>query len=98
MFYENDEIFDTLKKSGHNLEAVDHAIRQARQFRLPGFLFPYDYVNPEIVYRAHLHGLAVNVWDVNTPEEIGHLVQCGADALMTDDPAMAVKCLKRIKS
>ena len=32
MFYENDEIFDTLKKSGHNLEAVDHAIRQARQF------------------------------------------------------------------
>ena len=98
MFYENDEVFDNLKKSGQNIKAVDHAIRQARQYGLPGFLFPLDFVNPEIVYRAHLHGLAVNVWDVNTPEQIEHVVQYGADALMTDDPVMAVKCLKRIRS
>jgi len=97
MFYENDEVFDSLKNSGQNIKAIEHAIRQARQYGLPGFLFPFDFVNPDIVYRAHLHGLAVNVWDVNTPEQTEHVVQCGVDALMTDDPAMAVKSLKRFR-
>jgi len=34
-------------------------------------------------------GLAVVVWDVNTPEEVSEVSAAGADVIITDDPAMA---------
>lgn len=41
--------------------------------------------------RAHAAGLAVNVWTVNSPEGITRLLKLGADAIITDDPALALR-------
>jgi glycerophosphoryl diester phosphodiesterase len=49
-------------------------------------------VTPELVDAAHERGLAINVWTVNSTEDMLALVAMGADALITDrlDDALAV--------
>ncbi len=99
MFYdEGDGIFNQLLNSGQKTEAMRYAIRQACYYGLQGFLFSIDFVDEEIVHQAHLHGLSVNVWDVNTPEQVEYIQVCGADALMTDDPGVAKETLFQIIS
>ena len=41
-------------------------------------------VTPDLVTRAHAAGLAVNVWTVNDVEDLEHMVELGADAVITD--------------
>jgi glycerophosphoryl diester phosphodiesterase len=41
-------------------------------------------VTPELVEAAHVRGLAVNVWTVNSTDDMLALVAMGADALITD--------------
>lgn len=41
------------------------------------------------VAAAHRAGLALAVWDANTPSEIDMLARAGVDVIITDDPAMA---------
>jgi glycerophosphoryl diester phosphodiesterase len=41
-------------------------------------------VTADLVTRAHAAGLAVNVWTVNNVEDLEHMVELGADALITD--------------
>ena len=41
-------------------------------------------VTPELVDAAHERGLAVNVWTVNSPDDMRALVEMGADGLITD--------------
>ncbi len=41
-------------------------------------------VTPELVAAAHERGLAVNVWTVNSPDDMRALVEMGADGLVTD--------------
>jgi glycerophosphoryl diester phosphodiesterase len=41
-------------------------------------------VTQELVDAAHERGLAVNVWTVNSPDEMLALVEMGVDALITD--------------
>jgi glycerophosphoryl diester phosphodiesterase len=49
-------------------------------------------VTPELVDSAHERGLAVNVWTVNSTDDMRTLVAMGADTLITDrlDDALAV--------
>lgn len=42
----------------------------------------------------HAHGLRVNVWTVNEPAQMRSLAAAGADGLITDDPALAVRTLR----
>ncbi len=48
-----------------------------------------------LVERAHLEGLAVNVWTCNAPDEISHLAALGVDGVCTDVPDVALDVLGR---
>jgi glycerophosphoryl diester phosphodiesterase len=48
-------------------------------------------VNEERVARAHDGGIGVSVWTVNDPREWERLATMGVDAIITDDPAAAVR-------
>lgn len=41
-----------------------------------------------IVDRAHQHGQAVQFWTINERESMDHLIEIGADGIMTDDPVL----------
>lgn len=56
---------------------------------------PWDpCVTAESIARAHDAGLEVNVWTVDDPERIRQLVDWGADAVITNRPAVAVAALR----
>lgn len=50
---------------------------------------------PRLIERAHALGQRVFVWTVNTPEQVRYVRDAGADAIITDDPAMVLKALGR---
>ena len=93
MFYESSPEFNAIRSSGKNNEAIQMAITQARKAGLPGFLFHAGWITKDIVYKAHLHGLAINVYDVNTPEQTSEMIAAGVDGIMTDDPEMVLNTL-----
>lgn len=88
MFYESSPTFSSLRSEGKVLEAIKFAVKDVRKFGLPGFLFHSNWVNDEVVYIAHLHGLAVNVYDVNTTVILKKMLNAGVDGIMTDDPLL----------
>lgn len=50
-------------------------------------------VDPAYVELAHDHGLAVNVWTVDDPDQIRQLAGWGVDGIVTNVPAVAVAAL-----
>jgi glycerophosphoryl diester phosphodiesterase len=46
-----------------------------------------DLGTPKVIAKCHALGLAVHYWTVNEPELARRLLDRGADAIMTDDPA-----------
>lgn len=44
----------------------------------------------EGVSAVHAGGLAVVVWNANTPDDVSTVVSAGVDVIITDDPAMAL--------
>jgi glycerophosphoryl diester phosphodiesterase len=51
-------------------------------------------VSPRFVKDAHAAGLAVQVWTVDTEETARRLLDCGADALITDRPDIIVPLVR----
>jgi glycerophosphoryl diester phosphodiesterase len=96
MFYENSPAFKKQLHAQNNIQAIHTAVKEAREKFLPGFLFKAAWITPEIVRIAHLHGLAVNVWDVNNKETLTKMTQANVDSIMTDDPALMNDLLKSI--
>lgn len=97
MFYENSPDVSDLIKAEKPIEAITLAIKEARMKNLPGFLFHHRWINEEVVYMAHLHGLAVNVWGVNELSDMKRMINIGVDAIMTDDPALLKKTIQLSK-
>ncbi len=72
----------------------------ARSF---GFMFgDYQALHPHIsstsreqMQRAHRLKRRVHVWTANTPAEVNQLKEWGADGILTDDPATALRALGR---
>ena len=61
-------------------------------------LHPYlTEVNPELVYRVQAAGKRVHVWTVNTEEDLKRMIGLGVDAIITDDPVLALRLLGRSK-
>lgn len=57
---------------------------------------PWDpCVTEASIARAHAAGLQVNVWTVDDPDRIRQLVEWGADAVITNRPAVALAALGR---
>jgi glycerophosphoryl diester phosphodiesterase len=58
----------------------------------------YKLVTKEEVASAHRAGLKVIPWTANTPEDWKRLIDCGADEIITDDPAALIAYLKKLRA
>jgi len=59
-------------------------------------LHPYlNEVDPGLVYRVQAAGKRVHVWTVNPEEELKRMIGLGVDAIITDDPVLALSLLGR---
>ncbi|MHB1986779.1 MAG: glycerophosphodiester phosphodiesterase [Acidimicrobiales bacterium] len=54
-------------------------------------------VGADLVRRAHLSGLAVRPWTVNTAEKVGELDRLGVDAVITNEVVAARRALGRTR-
>jgi glycerophosphoryl diester phosphodiesterase len=52
------------------------------------------FITPELVDEAHAAGLAVNTWTCDDPERLRWFQDLGVDAVVTNDPALAVAALR----
>jgi glycerophosphoryl diester phosphodiesterase len=55
----------------------------------------HAFVTPELVDLAHDAGLALNTWTVDDPDRIRWLAEIGVDAVIVNDPALALRALGR---
>ena len=55
-------------------------------FQLPMEEYGIDLATKGLVDTAHSHNMAVHYWTINNPEEMRHLIEIGADGIMTDYP------------
>jgi glycerophosphoryl diester phosphodiesterase len=70
-----------------------------------GFAFGrYDALHPNIkdathqqVQRVHRLGRRIHVWTVNAEEDMRRLFDWGVDAIITDDPQLAVRVRGELK-
>lgn len=53
----------------------------------------YIYVTPDYVRYAHKHGVLVNVWTPDSPEDIRRMKNCGVDGIITNDVLTAQRVL-----
>ena len=61
-------------------------------------LHPYfTDVNPGLIYRVQAAGKRVHVWTVNPEEGLKRMIGLGVDAVITDDPVLALRLLGRSK-
>ena len=51
----------------------------------------HAFVNADLVAAAHAAGLAVNTWTCDDPDRIVWLAELGVDAVVTNDPALALR-------
>ncbi len=69
-----------VKKLG--LDGIDYSVKVMKK-------------HPEWVADAHKHGLEVNVWTVNTPEDMNYFMDLGVDYITTDHPDTALEIMKK---
>jgi glycerophosphoryl diester phosphodiesterase len=50
---------------------------------------------PEWVKESHDLGLKVNVWTVNTPEDIQQMIDLNVDFITTDEPLLVKEVLDK---
>lgn len=55
-------------------------------FQLPTEEYGFDLATKHMVRAAHKHNMAVHYWTINDPDEMLHLIDIGADGIMTDYP------------
>lgn len=72
------------------------------QKQIKGLGFTPDYFNPyrklvgkAKVRKAHEMGMKVIVWTVNSEKDMLKMQEIGADGIITDDPALAIKVLRK---
>lgn len=70
-------------------------VAAARDAGDAGIVSPnFKLVTAKKIAAAHAAGLQVVPWTVNTPEEWERMIQAGADAIISDDPAALIAYLK----
>ena len=55
-------------------------------FQLPMEEYGFDLATAHLVKAAHKHNMAVHYWTINDPEDMRHLIDIGADGIMSDYP------------
>jgi glycerophosphoryl diester phosphodiesterase len=66
-----------------------------RAARPDGVSLHHALASPAVVRAVHGRGAALIAWTVNEPARIEELAQLGVDAIVTDDPALALQILGR---
>ena len=56
------------------------------------------WVTGAFVRAAHQHGQAVHVWTVDMPEDMEQMIAVGADALITNEPAEALRLVREYEN
>jgi glycerophosphoryl diester phosphodiesterase len=56
------------------------------------------WVTGAFVRAAHRHGQAVHVWTVDSPEAMEQMIAVGADALITNEPAEALRLVREYEN
>jgi len=69
------------------------AVESFRALQVPVRFGTTVIVDEEFVGGAHAHGLAVHVWTIDDPDEMGRLVDLGVDGIMSDVPSVLAKVL-----
>ena len=63
--------------------------------QLPYRIYGIDLGTRAVVDKCHALGLEVHYWTVNEPALAERLLDCGADAIMTDDPRLLAPVLQK---
>lgn len=71
------------------LPALRHRILQ-----VPSSFAGVQVVDEAFTSAAHRAGSALHVWTVNDPHEMGRLVSCGVDGIISDRPTVLVRALE----
>ena len=58
----------------------------------------HSLVSRRLVDGVHARGAAFLTWTVNDPDEVARLAEIGVDAIVSDDPGMAVRVLATLKT
>ncbi len=75
-------------RAGEDPPATPH-----RALQVPASYGDVTLVDEAFVDAAHRHGLAVHVWTIDDPGEMGHLLDLGVDGIMTDYPSVLASVL-----
>jgi glycerophosphoryl diester phosphodiesterase len=87
--------------------ASSACLRPAMRLRLPPLLsaahagvlsLHHSLVSRRLVSAVHARGATVLAWTVNEPHEVARLAEVGVDAIVSDDPGMAVQVLATLKA
>ncbi|TFG18510.1 MAG: glycerophosphodiester phosphodiesterase [Promethearchaeota archaeon] len=69
-------------------------IKKTLDMGMDGIHPEYNVVTPELVSEAHSNNLFVNTWTADRKKSWEHLIRCGVDGIMTNNPRKLHKFLK----
>lgn len=87
----NSQEFEILAKEEYN-NFIKIFIKTAIKTGAIGLNLNYNLCNEELVYRAHLNGLFVQVWTIDKEEDMKKMIKMGVDGITTHNPLL----LKRL--
>ena len=65
--------------------------------QIPMEEYGFNLATERMIRKAHEHNLAVHYWTIDDPDDMRHLIELGADAIMTDKPSLLKKVLDEYK-
>lgn len=65
--------------------------------QIPYKMYGFNLGTKDIINRAHKLDIAVQYWTINEAEDIEYLNDCGADAIMSDNPKLAYDVINGIE-
>ena len=90
--YEGVYVFTANNYKMGNLDQRDFDTYMAKLNFTPAWLSPEtSMINKELVDKCHAKGIKVVPWTVDTPESIQKMIDCGADAIISNYPDMLLK-------
>lgn len=82
-----DELCLGLLATRLGLDAIWYHPREIGALQVPLRAAGLNLAVSAVIDRAHARGQAVQYWTINAPEAMAHLLELGADGIMTDNPA-----------
>ena len=65
--------------------------------QIPMERYGFDFATRDLIDITHKHNIAVFYWTINNENDMHHLIEIGADAIMTDKPSLLKRVLDSYK-